>query len=213
MFWRNILLAILLYAASSPVFAQSTQSQPAPVEESFFEGMFPPLSDDDAKTYRDGFLLGCDPKADEKADFDCNSADVIIASKLIAETARMNGFLRACGQEVWRQHFGYAVRRVQPLFKESGVTVGLHAGYMHGGIQGITRRLVEDNNLCTYVPSEVDPTEFLEGAAAVFFSTRLLTIQSKLSFPIVYNPEERALIDRLDRERNGGNSGKPSQPR
>jgi hypothetical protein len=213
MFWRNILVGILLYSVGDPVFAQTTKSQPVQVQESFFETIFPPLSDDDAKTYRDGFLFGCNPKANENADFDCHSADIIVAIKLIAETARMNGFLRACGHRVWIPYFQKTSLRVEPVFHKIGNPDGSPAIAMHGRIQGTTAGLVMRGNLCSYIPENVDRSEFLAIEADKFFTSRLQVIENRLSVPRIYSDEELALIEGYERERKLGNVAETIQPR
>ena len=188
-----IILALFLPLASFAQDAGNSQND----SDNFFEKLYPKVPNYRAMLIRDK-IFGCGYEDEKTIPIDCKNPDTIIATKLIIETGRMDGFLRQCGSDDWLTYFGRETYRIGPIFKSiSDEEKSLTSGMMHGLIQGSELQNVADNNLCAQIPAGVDKNDWLRLQAVLFFNSRLLPIESELSFPNPPYPQE--VLDQIEK--------------
>lgn len=153
-----------------------------PKEDNLFETLYPKYTYMDVIEFRDMFF-DCSNSATRTTEIDCDSKDTFNSIKLIMETARMNGYLRACGSDEWWLYFGNVTHRIHPIFKTSNENAQLLGGMLHGTIQGKYVRITTDKNLCGLIPPNEDKEEFLASQALYFFNSRIIDIMFSLSYP------------------------------
>lgn len=152
-----------------------------------FTMIYTPMSERAVINFRQEFM-GCDNAQTKEPLVDCSNPDTKIAARLILETARMDGFLRACNSNLWLHYFGWVSNRVKPVFKDP--TIGEWTiGAMHGTVQGELVRDTQDRGHCNnFVPSQ-DRDNWFAIQALNYFNDRLVQISFGLSFPTPLPPE------------------------
>lgn len=191
-FYFIILAAFLPFAS----FAQEAANSQY-VSDNIFEKLYPKIPDFRALVIRDR-IFGCGQEDEKNIPIDCKNPDTIIATKLILETGRMDGFLRQCGSNEWLLYMGNETRRIGPIFRNVNEDEkSMYSGMMHGLIQGAEVQNVAENDLCSKIPAGVDRNDWLKEQAMLFFNSRLLPIESELSFPNPPLPQE--VLDQIEK--------------
>jgi|GEM_PF-5607202 len=199
-----LFIVLIIFLSNSPVIAQDTQTDNKEIEDNYFEKIYPKFRDYEVMRFRDDFF-NCGNSDQKRSTIDCQSRDTLLAIKLLMETARMNGYLRACGSNEWYLYFGHVTHRIKPIFSNEE-SEDISAGVYHGIIQGTYTRETEEKNQCDDIPKNEDRIEWLKLQAMFFFNSRLLPLEQQISFP---NPEyPKELIEQMKNQESEQNKQK-----